>query len=202
MPPRAAGAAAALAREDRRRAAARGSPPTLGADVPFFLEGGTALRPRPRRSPAADERPARRRGSSLVLPDFGVSTRDAYDWWDRQHADADEDFPSPAAWRMPVAFRRRDDVRNDLEALVAERHPEIGRIVAELKRAGRGPRGDVGKRFGGLRAVRDQARRADGGRRRSRPGPPDDRHANAEPRALSGARAALARRAGRHPRVP
>ena len=46
-------------------------------------------------------------------------------------------IPAASAWRTPVAFRRRDDVRNDLEAPVAERHPEIGRIVASLKRPGR-----------------------------------------------------------------
>jgi 4-diphosphocytidyl-2-C-methyl-D-erythritol kinase len=107
----------------------------LGADVPFFLSGGTAFGlGRGDRLQWMDDLPPR--WVALVLPDFGVSTKDAYDWWDREHADEDEDFPSPSAWRIPVAFRRRDDVRNDLEPLVAERHPEIGQIVAELKRAG------------------------------------------------------------------
>ena len=108
---------------------------TLGADVPFFLSGGTAFGlGRGDRLQSMDDIPPQ--WVVLVLPGFGVSTTDAYDWWDRQHAGANEDFPSPSAWRVPVAFRRRDDVRNDLEGLVAERHPEIGEIVAELKRAG------------------------------------------------------------------
>jgi 4-diphosphocytidyl-2-C-methyl-D-erythritol kinase len=108
---------------------------TLGADVPFFLQGGTAfgvgrgdrLRLMDDISPA---------WVVLVLPGFGVSTKDAYTWWDAVHADDDLDFPSPTAWRMPVAFRRKDDVRNDLEAIVAGHHPEIRRIVERLKRAG------------------------------------------------------------------
>jgi len=107
----------------------------LGADVPFFLRGGTAfgLGRGDRLQPMDDLPP---RWVALVLPDFGVSTKDAYDWWDREHLSAGEDFPPPSAWRIPVAFRRRDDVRNDLESLVAERHPEIGHIIAELRRAG------------------------------------------------------------------
>jgi 4-diphosphocytidyl-2-C-methyl-D-erythritol kinase len=108
---------------------------TLGADVPFFLSGGTAfgLGRGDRLQPMGD---LPSWWVALVLPDFGVSTKLAYEWWDREHADGEERFPSPAAWRAPVAFRRRDDVRNDLEALVAEHHPEIGQIAAELKRAG------------------------------------------------------------------
>ena len=55
--------------------------PTLGADVPYFLEGGTVLGvergdvlvPQP------DARPA---WVVLALPDFGVSTAEAYAWWD------------------------------------------------------------------------------------------------------------------------
>ncbi len=55
--------------------------PTLGADVPYFLEGGTVLGvergdvlvPQP------DAKPA---WVVLALPDFGVSTAEAYKWFD------------------------------------------------------------------------------------------------------------------------
>ena len=55
--------------------------PTLGADVPYFLEGGTVLGlergdvlfPQPDHPSA---------WVVLALPDFGVSTADAFGWWD------------------------------------------------------------------------------------------------------------------------
>jgi 4-diphosphocytidyl-2-C-methyl-D-erythritol kinase len=98
----------------------------LGADVPFFLEGGTVLglnrgdvlRP-------LDDWPAS--WVLLVLPDFGVSSKDAYRWWD-------------SAGRPPLLLDRSTATvtlcGNDLEGPVAARHPEIPRIVAALMRAG------------------------------------------------------------------
>jgi 4-diphosphocytidyl-2-C-methyl-D-erythritol kinase len=91
----------------------------LGADVPYFLEGGAVL--------------GLERGDLLfrlveppphwvvlVLPGFGVSTKDAFAWFDRD--------------------RRRNDVAqelvNDLQAPVAARHPEIARVIAALRRSG------------------------------------------------------------------
>jgi 4-diphosphocytidyl-2-C-methyl-D-erythritol kinase len=118
-----------LARDRLRRIAIQ-----LGADVPFFLEGGTVLglnRGDVLR-PLADW-PAS--WVVLVLPHFGVSSKDAYRWWD-------------AAARTPLRLdaRRRGALRpgagtfgacgNDLEGPVAARHPEISRIVAVLTRAG------------------------------------------------------------------
>ena len=54
----------------------------LGADVPFFLEGGTALGVErgDRLFPLIDLPSA---WTTLVVPGFGVGTADAYGWWDR-----------------------------------------------------------------------------------------------------------------------
>ena len=53
----------------------------LGADVPYFLEGGTVLGlDRGDRLFRLAEPP--RRWVVLVLPDFGVSTKDAFAWLD------------------------------------------------------------------------------------------------------------------------
>ena len=86
---------------------------SLGADVPYFLEGGTAL--------GLDRGdvlyPLMDRPASfvvLVAPDVGVSTRDAYAWWDQASLQADED-PSLL------------DTANDLEAPVTARYPEIAK---------------------------------------------------------------------------
>ncbi len=91
----------------------------LGADVPFFLEGGTVLGLDRGDSlfPLPDAAPAQ---VVLVLPDFGVSTVEAYRGWD-----ADRARP-----------RRRPAVANDLEAPVVRRHPVIGRLTSALRAAG------------------------------------------------------------------
>ncbi len=97
---------------------------TLGADVPYFLEGGTALgldRGDTLFS-LADMPPA---WVTLVVPSFGVSTAAAYGWWDD--------------WRDEAAAASSDSPgggRNDLQAPVAAHHPEIARSVRALVRAG------------------------------------------------------------------
>jgi 4-diphosphocytidyl-2-C-methyl-D-erythritol kinase len=106
----------------------------LGADVPFFLEGGTVLglnRGDVLR-PLADW-PAS--WVVLVLPNFGVSSKDAYRWWDA----AGRTPLRLDAQRRPALRRKAGTVGpcgNDLEGPVAGRHPEISRIVAALTRAG------------------------------------------------------------------
>jgi 4-diphosphocytidyl-2-C-methyl-D-erythritol kinase len=88
----------------------------LGADVPFFLEGGTVLgiERGDLLFPLID-RP--RSWVTLVIPSFGISTKEAYGWFDA-------DRPPP------------EEGKNDLEAPVARRHPEIRRIVSALRGAG------------------------------------------------------------------
>jgi 4-diphosphocytidyl-2-C-methyl-D-erythritol kinase len=115
--------------EERLRAIA----PALGADVPYFLTGGT-VRGRERGdvlTPLPDEKPA---WVVLALPDFGVSTADAYSWWD---ADAKRKRQVASAFRRTItATGPAKRFANDLERPVARRHPVIRRIVAALRRAG------------------------------------------------------------------
>ena len=100
----------------------------LGADVPFFLAGGTALGTGRGDdiSPLA-EPPA----TSVVVatPPFGVSTPDAYRWFDvdgppRRAVRHRPPLPSWPTWASQL--------RNDLEAPVVRRHPAIGRLVRAL----------------------------------------------------------------------
>jgi 4-diphosphocytidyl-2-C-methyl-D-erythritol kinase len=89
----------------------------VGADVPFFLEGGTALglERGDLLFPLIDQP---RWWVVLARPAFGVSTKDAFAWWD----DSSAAPPASSA--------------NDLQPVVAARHPVIARIVAKLRRAG------------------------------------------------------------------
>jgi 4-diphosphocytidyl-2-C-methyl-D-erythritol kinase len=105
----------------------------LGADVPFFLVGGTAL--------------GLGRGDDiyplsdlpkvyvvLIKPGFGVSTVEAYRWYDEE----------PKRLRRETAGRLQPDgwpawaaaLRNDLEAPVVRHHPTISRICQTLVDAG------------------------------------------------------------------
>lgn len=96
----------------------------LGADLPFFFEGGTVLglERGDLLFPLVDRPPV---WVVLLVPRFGVSTKDAFGWWDEATDD-------PA---RPRRGRARP-VHNDLEPVVARRHPEIRRLVNALRRAG------------------------------------------------------------------
>ena len=106
----------------------------IGADVPFFLSGGTAL--------------GLGRGEEiyplvdlpthwvvLVRPPFGVSTAEAYAWYDEDRAaglrEQREFQVLPVPWPSRAA-----QMINDLEPPVVRRHPEIGTIRTTLREAG------------------------------------------------------------------
>ena len=108
---------------------------TLGADVPFFLAGGTALGlgRGDEIYPLAD---LPRHWVVLLLPGFGVSTGDAYGWYDGERELARgpsvrEPQHVPGPWPSRAA-----QMINDLEAPIARHHPEIDQMKAALRRAG------------------------------------------------------------------
>jgi 4-diphosphocytidyl-2-C-methyl-D-erythritol kinase len=98
---------------------------SLGADVPYFLEGGTVLglERGDLLFPLADPP---RAWVVLVLPPFGVSTAEAYGWLDRDRRAIGSSLDKPVP----------SELGNDLQDPVAKRHPEISRIVSALGRAG------------------------------------------------------------------
>jgi len=87
----------------------------LGADVPYFLLGGLALG-RSRGDRLIPLRDSPRRIVVVAVPPFGVSTRDAFTWWDRDR---------------PAHF----DGANDLQTPVERRRPEISRLLSQLRAA-------------------------------------------------------------------
>ena len=104
----------------------------LGADVPFFLQAGTALGlERGDEIQPLDDAPSR--WVVLVFPPFGVSTPDAFRWWDE-----DSRRLPAAGFRLPAEpeSRAAGPVFNDLEAPVSRRHPGLSEIRRALEDAG------------------------------------------------------------------
>ena len=118
-------------RKDLHRVAAG-----LGADVPFFLMGGTALG-----TGKGDELypvdDVARLGVVIVKPSFGVSTADAYRWADEDRAAGQPDTVTTRPREVHVGWETDPLLLgNDLEAPVARRHPEILEIIENCYREG------------------------------------------------------------------
>lgn len=112
----------------------------IGADVPYFLEGGAmlGLERGDLLFRLTEPAPA---WVVLVLPDFGVSTRDAFAWFDAGHRHVGTDVrvrptrrPSRQSANIRIGLPSVEI--NDLEAPVVARHPEIGLIISALQRYG------------------------------------------------------------------
>jgi 4-diphosphocytidyl-2-C-methyl-D-erythritol kinase len=109
----------------------------LGADVPYLLtEHPLALGTgRGERLLALTPLPAR--DVLLLVPPFGVSSKDAFAWHDALHetdprpARAPLMLPSPFSWYAAGTF-----ASNDLETAVFARHPELAELRDALARSG------------------------------------------------------------------
>jgi 4-diphosphocytidyl-2-C-methyl-D-erythritol kinase len=107
----------------------------LGADVPFFLSGGTALGlgRGDEIYPLAD---LPRHFIVLVVPGFGVSSGDAYRWYDEEREPGLPHIPREPQYVPGPWPSRAAQMINDLEAAIARHHPEIERMKIALRRAG------------------------------------------------------------------
>jgi len=107
---------------------------TIGADVPFFLSGGTALGLGRGEEiyPLVDLPP---HFVVIVRPPFGVSTAEAYAWYDEDRAAGlreNREFQLlPVPWPTRAA-----QMINDLEPPVMRRHQEIGTLKQQLRDLG------------------------------------------------------------------
>jgi len=107
----------------------------IGSDVPFFLSGGTALGLGRGEEiyPLAD---LPRHWVVLLIPGFGVSTSEAYGWYD-----SERDLGRGQAIREPQYVpgpwpSRAAQMINDLEAPIARHYPEIEQMKLAVRRAG------------------------------------------------------------------
>ena len=106
----------------------------VGADVPYFLSGGTAL--------------GLGRGEEIyplvdlpthwvviVQPPYGISTAEAYAWYDEDRTAGLREPREPQMLPVPWPTRAAQMI-NDLEPPVVRRHPEIGTLKTVLREAG------------------------------------------------------------------
>src|SRR3954469_8252794 len=106
----------------------------IGADVPFFLSGGTALGLGRGEEiyPLVDLPP---HFVVVVRPPFGVSTAEAYAWYDEDRAAGLRE--TRELQQLPVPWpSRAAQMINDLEPPVMRRHPEIRALTAQLRELG------------------------------------------------------------------
>ena len=117
-------------RRDLRRLAA-----ALGSDVPFFLQGGTAVGVgRGDEIYPVDD--VNRMGVVVIKPSFGVVTGEAYAWLDEDragdvHNGTEVGVETDLGWPSGPVL-----VGNDLEPPVRRRHPGIAEMVEACKREG------------------------------------------------------------------
>jgi 4-diphosphocytidyl-2-C-methyl-D-erythritol kinase len=110
---------------------------TLGADVPFFLTGGTALGTGTGATitPLDDEE---KQHLVIVVPGVGVATDEAYRALNAPALTKEEGVANLSVSRREPQFQGsfREAMRNDFEAVVTRLRPEIGPAKEALSRAG------------------------------------------------------------------
>jgi 4-diphosphocytidyl-2-C-methyl-D-erythritol kinase len=107
---------------------------SVGSDVPFCLFGGTALGLGRGEEiyPLVD---LPRHFLVVALPPFGVSTSEAYAWYDEDRAAGLREVRELQLLPVPWPSRAAQMI-NDLEPPVVRRHPEIHAVKVQLKDAG------------------------------------------------------------------
>ncbi|NUO38924.1 MAG: 4-(cytidine 5'-diphospho)-2-C-methyl-D-erythritol kinase [Gemmatimonadaceae bacterium] len=115
---------------------------TLGADVPFLTSGHAYALAWGRGERLLALSPPPRRSVVLLVPSFGVSTKEAYGWLEGPRASS---MPVGDATGIlkPSSLKSWTHIAalavNDFQEVVSTRHPEIAALVAGLRDMGCAP---------------------------------------------------------------
>jgi 4-diphosphocytidyl-2-C-methyl-D-erythritol kinase len=115
-----------VSREELAQVGAR-----VGADVPLFFTGGTLMM----RGVGDVIEPVAPLGEfavAVVVPEFGLNTKEVYDRWDR--LEGPEVSPVPDD-RLPPSLRGGMPMRNDLLSAALDLEPRLGDFMADVAAA-------------------------------------------------------------------
>ncbi len=116
---------------------------SLGADVPFLAGDAVMALAWGRGEKLSALPPLPRRAVLLMTPDFSVPSADAYAWLDQDRSEAGNPTPAPGhaadslASSPPLTTWERlaSWAWNDFEPVIVARHPELGEMLAKLRRS-------------------------------------------------------------------
>jgi 4-diphosphocytidyl-2-C-methyl-D-erythritol kinase len=101
----------------------------VGADVTLFLTGGTQMMTGVGYEVEA-LRPLEDFAVAVVVPEFGVSTAEAYARWDRLEGPEGDPVPDGL---LPPSLRGRMPMRNDLVPAAIDLEPLLGDFMADVR---------------------------------------------------------------------
>ena len=126
-------AAAALLATSEFGDVPRGSLPAaasrVGADVSLFLTGGTVMVGGVGET-VENVKPATRFAVAVVMPEFGLSTKEVYERWDQLEGPEGDSVPDDL---LPPSVRGRMPMRNDLLPAALDLEPLLGDFMADLR---------------------------------------------------------------------
>jgi 4-diphosphocytidyl-2-C-methyl-D-erythritol kinase len=103
--------------------------PTVGADVPFFLVGGTAWIEGFGEQITEARIDTESWALAIAVPDFELRTADVYQAWDRLEEPIG---PALDGRALPPSLREHGPFRNDLTPAAMALRPELGDWIAEV----------------------------------------------------------------------
>jgi 4-diphosphocytidyl-2-C-methyl-D-erythritol kinase len=100
----------------------------VGADVALFLTGGTLMM-RGRGEQIESLRPFEDFAVAIVVPEFGLSTKDVYGRWDALEGPVGPAVPDD---RLPPSLRGGMPMRNDLLPAAHDLEPRLGDLMSDV----------------------------------------------------------------------
>ncbi len=109
----------------------------LGADVPYLLSGHPLAFGNGRGEQLLGLEPLPVRTVLMLVPPFGIASRDAFAWLAAERGYVPPATPSPPTLTSPLSWAVVERyAANDLEPAVFARHPELAKLRGALDRAG------------------------------------------------------------------